>query len=157
MTAKAFMQEAIALARENIVNGGRPFGAVIVKDGNIIARAVNRMTADNDPTAHAEIVALRKAGTVLATDRLAGCSVYASGQPCPMCLAAMHLAGITEIIFGYSNESGAPYGLSTAAAAAVLSLPVDTQDWAVIRHLPPEDAATPRIYQSWTARSTTDG
>ena len=153
MTDKAFMDEAIALARENVANGGQPFGAVLVKNGKVVARAVNRMEADNDPTAHAELLALREAGAALATPRLDGCTVYASGQPCPMCLAAMRNAGIAEIVIGYTNQNGAPYGLSSAAATAELSRPLDEQDWAVIRYFAPEDAAAPGIYRSWAARA----
>ncbi len=154
MSNYEFMQEAIDLARENVVNGGQPFGAVLVKEGKIIARAVNRMEADNDPTAHAELVALRDAGATLGTVRLDGCTVYASGQPCPMCLAAMRIAGIAEIVIGYTNENGEPYGLSSAAATAELSQPLEKQGWATIRYLAPDDAAAPEIYQSWAARAT---
>ncbi|WP_108484158.1 nucleoside deaminase [Oceaniglobus ichthyenteri] len=153
MSDNAFMQEAVELARENVADGGQPFGAVLVKDGKVIARAVNRMEAENDPTAHAELMALREAGAALATTRLDGCTVYASGQPCPMCLAAMRIAGISEIVIGYSNENGAPYGLGSADAAAELSQPLDQQDWATIRYLPPDDAAAPEIYRAWSAQS----
>lgn len=157
MSDNAFMQEAIDLARENVASGGQPFGAVLVKDGKVIARAVNRMEADSDPTAHAELVALRDAGATLGTTRLDGCTVYASGQPCPMCLAAMRIARISEIVIGYTNENGEPFGLSSAAATAELSQPLEKQDWATIRYLAPDDAAAPEIYRSWTARSTEDG
>lgn len=154
MTDKAFMDEAIALARENVANGGQPFGAVLVKDGKVVARAVNRIEADNDPTAHAELLAMRGAGAALAIPRLDGCTVYASGQPCPMCLAAMRNAGIAEIVIGFTNENGAPNDLSSDAATAELSQPLEEQDWAVIRYFAPENAAAPGIYRSWAARST---
>ncbi len=154
MNDKSFMQEAIDLARENVAKGGQPFGAVLVRDGKVLVRAVNRMEADNDPTAHAELVALREAGAALASTRLDGCTVYASGQPCPMCLAAMRNAGISEIVIGYSDGSGTPYGLGTAAAFAALSQPLDAQDWAKIRYAAPEDAAAPGIYEAWTAKSS---
>ncbi len=154
MNDREFMQEAIDLARDNVTSGGQPFGAVLVKDGKVIARAVNRMEADNDPTAHAELVALRDAGATLGTTRLDGCTVYASGQPCPMCLAAMRIAGITEVVIGYTNENGEPYGLSSAAAAADLWQPLEEQNWATIRYLGPDDAAAPEIYRSWAARAT---
>lgn len=89
MSDKQFIQQAISLATENVKVGGRPFGAVIVKNGQVIAHAVNQITATNDPTAHAELLALREAGKVLGRAKLDDCVVYASGQPCPMCLAAM--------------------------------------------------------------------
>ena len=115
-----FLDEAVALAFENVRNGGRPFGAVVVKDGEIVARAVNRIQADSDPTAHAELLALRAAGKALNSPRLDGCVVYASGQPCPMCVAAMRMSGVGAAMFAYSNEQAEPFGLSTAAIAAEL-------------------------------------
>ena len=83
-----FMRKAIALSIENIKNGGGPFGAVIVKDGKIIATGVNRVTANTDPTAHAEVNAIRKASKKLGTFDLSGCEIYTSCEPCPMCLGA---------------------------------------------------------------------
>jgi guanine deaminase len=145
-----FLDEAIALARENAHHGGRPFGAVVVKDGAVIARGVNRMLADNDPTAHAELMALRAAGQALASPRLDGCAVYASGQPCPMCLAAMRMAGVREVRFAFSNEQAEPYGLSTAAIAAELARPLDQQQGLSIRHCPPPGAAAGvELYRAW--------
>ncbi|WP_233750501.1 nucleoside deaminase, partial [Bordetella bronchiseptica] len=98
--------------------GGRPFGALVARDGVVLARGVNRMLADHDPTAHAELLALREAGRALRSARLDGCVVYASGQPCPMCLAAMRMSGVARAVYAYSNEQAEPYGLSTAALAA---------------------------------------
>ncbi|CAM3337924.1 Cytidine and deoxycytidylate deaminase zinc-binding region [Paracoccus aminovorans] len=152
MNDRKFLDEAVALARGNAAAGGRPFGAVLVKDGTIVARAVNRMVEDSDPTAHAELLALRKAGQALGGPRLDGCAVYASGQPCPMCLAAMRMAGITSIAYAYSNEEAAPFGLSTAKVAAELSRPAQDQDWATIRHLPQTDSARPEPYLIWAER-----
>lgn len=157
MTDKEFMDQAVGLARENAARGGRPFGALLVREGEVLARAVNRMEADHDPTAHAELLALRAAGAAAGTTRLDGCTVYASGQPCPMCLAAMRMAGITRIVYGYSNENGAPYGFSTAEVAAELSQPLERQNWASIVWLPPEDADQPQIYRSWAERKAGKG
>lgn len=148
-----FMQDAIDLARDNVARGGQPFGAVLVRDGKVVARATNRMEADNDPTAHAELVALRLAGAALGTTRLDGATVYASGQRCMMCLAAMRNAGISEIVIGYSHQSGVAYGMSPAAITAELSKPLETQTWARIRYLAPEDAAAPEIYSLYVAKS----
>lgn len=153
MNDKAYLDMAIDLARENVANGGRPFGALVVKDGKVIARAVNRIDAEHDPTAHAEMLALRAAGAVLESSRLNGATVYASGQPCPMCYAAMRIAGITRIIYAYSNEDGAPFSLSTAEIAAELSQPLEGQEWASIQHLPPDDAVQPDLYRTWVAQS----
>lgn len=92
-----FLRQAIELAYNNIEKGGRPFGAVIVKDGKVIASGVNQILTTNDPTAHAELLAIRAASQVLGTANLEGCSVFASGHPCPMCMAAMRLAGIKQL------------------------------------------------------------
>lgn len=157
MMDEDFMDEAIRLARDNAAQGGRPFSAVLVRDGRIIARAVNRMDADNDPTAHAEMLALRAAGATLGDTRLDGCTVFASGQPCPMCFAAIRIAGIAWILYGYSNENGAPYGLSTTELASELSQPLESQTWASIRQMAPEDADRPKLYQSWAEQDAREG
>ena len=90
------MAEAIRLAIDNIDNHGGPFGAVIVKDGRIVGVGANRVTANNDPTAHAEVMAIRDACKQLGTFDLDGCTIYSSCEPCPMCLSAIYWAGITE-------------------------------------------------------------
>lgn len=143
-----FLAEAIALARANADDGGRPFGAVVVKDGAVIATGVNQILASGDPTAHAELGALRAASRALGSPDLSGCAVFASGHPCPMCMAAMRLSGIGEVTYAYSNEDGAPYGLSTAAIYADLAKPFAEQSM-TIRHVP-QDA--PDLYASWQQR-----
>lgn len=122
-----YMREAIALARANIQAGGRPFGAVLVRNDEIVARAANEIHQSQDPTAHAEMLAIRRASHVLGHARLDGCVIYGSGHPCPMCLAAMHLCGIERAYFAYSNEEGEPYGLSTAPVYAQMALPPGRQ------------------------------
>ncbi|HOF97929.1 MAG TPA: nucleoside deaminase [Paludibacteraceae bacterium] len=93
------MRKAIALSLENIKKGGGPFGAVIVKDGKIIATGVNRVTSNNDPTAHAEITAIRKAAGKLKNFDLSGCEIYTSCEPCPMCLGAIYWAHLDKMYF----------------------------------------------------------
>lgn len=95
-----FMQMAIDLSIENVDNGGGPFGAVIVKDGEVLATGVNRVTANNDPTAHAEVSAIRAACQKVQSFKLEGCTVYSSCEPCPMCLSALYWAGVARICFG---------------------------------------------------------
>ena len=106
--AAKFMKKAIRLSILNVEKGnGGPFGTVIVKDGKVIARGVNSVTLTNDPTAHAEIVAIRKACKALKTFQLAGCDIYTSCEPCPMCLAAIYWARPDRIFFAGSKEDAA--------------------------------------------------
>jgi tRNA(Arg) A34 adenosine deaminase TadA len=148
---QAFLDAAIDLARENVAGGGRPFGALIVKDGAVVASGVNGVVATNDPTAHAEMNALRTASQRLASSDLSGCRVYASGHPCPMCMAAMRMAGVEAVAYAYSNEDAAPFGLSTAAIHAELARPFAEQSMA-IHHLPSAKATVPEIYVDWQRR-----
>ena len=97
---RKFMKMAIDLASENVDRGGGPFGAVIVKDGEVIAAAGNSVTLDNDPTAHAEVNAIRKACSLIRNFKLDGCVVYSSCEPCPMCLGALYFAGVSRIYYG---------------------------------------------------------
>lgn len=143
-----FLQQAIALAYDNADQGGRPFGAVIVKDGQIVAQAVNEIVNTNDPTAHAELLAIRAASRQLGSASLAGCAVFASGHPCPMCMAAMRLAGITAVTYAYSNEDGGPFGLSTADIYADLAQPFERQSMK-IRHVPARLEGRPDLYAYW--------
>ena len=145
---RAFLKEAITLARDNVEAGGRPFGALVVKDGAVIATGVNRIIDTNDPTEHAELNAIRAASRKLTSPRLDGCTVYASGHPCPMCMAAMHLSGVKEVVYAYSNEDGEPYGLSTAAAYAELAKPFAERSMK-IRRVPVETAPGEALYDFW--------
>jgi len=95
-----FMKIACDLASKNVDCGGGPFGAVIVKDGEIISSACNTVTLDNDPTAHAEVNAIRKACSLTRNFKLDGCVVYSSCEPCPMCLSALYWAGVKRIYYG---------------------------------------------------------
>lgn len=147
--AETFLEQAIALALDNVEQGGRPFGAVVVKDGEVVATGVNRLLATRDPTSHAELNALRAASQALGTPDLSGCAVYASGHPCPMCLAAMRMAGIGEVVFAYTNEDAEPFGLSTAAVYADLAKPFAQQSM-TIRHVAMDDPARP--YLAWKHR-----
>ncbi|HJU23163.1 MAG TPA: nucleoside deaminase [Casimicrobiaceae bacterium] len=130
---------AIRLARENVLErGGRPFGAVLVKDGEVLATGVNEMLATHDPSAHAEMQAIRAAAAKLKTTRLDDCVMFASGHPCPMCLSAMHMTGIAEVYYAYSNEDGEKYGLSTARIYAEMAKPLSLQSIR-IEHVPVRD------------------
>jgi tRNA(Arg) A34 adenosine deaminase TadA len=98
------MGEAIRLANESVRHGGGPFGAVIVKDGKIIAGSSNSVTIDNDPTAHAEVNAIREACRKLGTFDLTGCRIYTSCEPCPMCLGAIYWSHIERIYYGNTRK-----------------------------------------------------
>jgi tRNA(Arg) A34 adenosine deaminase TadA len=148
--SEAHLKHAIALARSNAEAGGRPFGAVLVRDGAVIATGVNTLLSTRDPTGHAELNAVRAASATLGTADLSGCAVYASGHPCPMCMAAMRLAGISEVAFACSNDDGEPYGLSTAAIYADLARPFAEQSMR-IRHLP--IAGGTDLYEEWSRRT----
>jgi tRNA(Arg) A34 adenosine deaminase TadA len=101
---KMFMEMAIRLSEENIDNGGGPFGAVIVRNGEIISTGANRVVPNNDPTAHAEVMAIRNACSKLGTLQLTDCTVYSSCEPCPMCLSALYWAGVKRICYGNTKD-----------------------------------------------------
>ena len=127
-TADDYLSMAVDLAFQNVrEHGGRPFGAVLVRNGTVLATGVNDTVATHDPSAHAEMQAIRVASQLLRNPRLDGCVIYASGHPCPMCLAAMHLTGIREVYFAYSNEDGEPFGLSTASLYEEMAKPPSQQ------------------------------
>lgn len=110
MSREDFMREAIALSKESVENDGGPFGAVIVKDGEIIARGSNSVTILNDPTAHAEVTAIRQACDSVQDFKLEGCDLYTSCEPCPMCLGAAYWAGIRTVYYGNNQDDAAKIG-----------------------------------------------
>ena len=110
MNKEELMRYAIDLANKNVENGGGPFGAVIAKDGEIVATGVNRVTANNDPTAHAEVSAIRAAATQLSTFDLSGCEIYTSCEPCPMCLGAIYWAHLDKIYYANNKTDAANIG-----------------------------------------------
>lgn len=111
---KQYMRQSIRLAVENVRNGGGPFGAVIVKDGEVIGTGVNRVTPNNDPTAHAEIQAIRVACQKLRTFQLDGCELYSSCEPCPMCLGAIYWAHISHLYYGCNQYDADKIGFGDA-------------------------------------------
>lgn len=130
---------AIRLARDNVLErGGRPFGAVLVRDDKVLATGVNEVLTTNDPSTHAEMQAIRAAAATLKSPRLEGCVMYASGHPCPMCLSAIHMTGIQEVYYAYSNEDAEKCGMSTAGIYAEMAKPVSQQSIR-IEHVPPRN------------------
>jgi len=110
MNKEQFMRKAIELSIENITNGGGPFGAVIVRNGEIVATGVNRVTDSCDPTAHAEVCAIRAAGKVLGTFNLSGCEIYTSCEPCPMCLGAIYWARLDKMYYANTKTDAMNIG-----------------------------------------------
>jgi guanine deaminase len=142
-----FMKEAFRLAKENIARGqGGPFGAVIVKDGKIIARGANAVVGGNDPTAHAEIVAIRKACKVLGTYHLDTCEIYTSCEPCPMCMGAIYWARIPKLYYAATGTDAHDAGFDDVVFYNQMILPYPKQNLQV-RQLLREDAR--RIFEDW--------
>jgi len=104
------MKRAIALSEESVRRGGGPFGAVIARGGEIIAEASNRVTLDHDPTAHAEVSAIRKAAARIGTHDLSGCEIFTSCEPCPMCLGAIYWAHLDRVYYGCNRTDAAVAG-----------------------------------------------
>lgn len=117
------MRKAIGLSIENIANGGGPFGAVIAREGEIIATGVNRVTSEHDPTSHAEVNAIRNACRKLNTHDLSGYEIYTSCQPCPMCLGAIYWAHIDKIYYGNTKTDAKEIGFDDSFIYDELALP----------------------------------
>ena len=145
------MRRAIALSLRAIrTNRGMPFGAVIVRDGEVIAEAHNTVTSENDPTAHAEVKAIRAACAKLGTIRLEGCEIYASGEPCPMCLAAIYWARLDRIYYANRQEDANRVGFSDESFYRELALPPDRRRIPMSRLLGDEAVA---VFSEWDQRS----
>jgi guanine deaminase len=122
----AFMSQAIELSIENVRSGrGGPFAAVVVKDGKIIAQGTNLVTSTNDPTAHAEIVAIREASRALGNFQLSGCEMYTTCEPCPMCLGAIYWARPAKVYFASTGKDAAAHGFDDAFIFEELQRPLD--------------------------------
>lgn len=123
-SAESFMRRAIELARTGMGQGaGGPFGAVIVRDGEIVGEGWNRVLATHDPTAHGEVVAIRDACSRLGGFSLEGCEIFTTGQPCPMCLGAIHWARIRRIYYGFRIDDAAAIGFDDTEFFRQMSLP----------------------------------
>jgi guanine deaminase len=146
-----FMQRAIALATENVTSGnGGPFGAVVVRDGKIIAAGANQVTATNDPTAHAEVVAIRAACKALDSFQLTGCVVYTSCEPCPMCLAALYWSRCDAIFYGNTAADAADAGFDDSFLYKEIARPLDQRKIPTIQLLGDEAIVS---FNTWRART----
>ncbi|MBR1403548.1 MAG: nucleoside deaminase [Treponema sp.] len=150
MTNEECMRRAIALSEQNIENGGGPFAAVIVKDGEIIAEGTNRVTADCDPTAHAEVSAIRTACKILNTFSLAGCTIFTSCEPCPMCLGAIYWAHLDAIYYGNNRTDAAEIGFDDEFIYKEIPLSLEARSIPMTNLLRAEAL---RGFSTWQAKS----
>lgn len=146
-----FMHQAIRLAEENISQGGGPFGAIIVKGNEIIGTGTNQVTNLNDPTAHAEITAIRAACATINDFSLSGCILYSSCEPCPMCLSAIYWARISKLYFGASHEDAGKAGFRDDFLYTELNLPTQKRSLKMAQ-IKGQEALTP--FDIWSTTET---
>jgi guanine deaminase len=148
---KAFMRRAIELSREKMnANAGGPFGAVIVKDNKIIAEGWNMVTSSNDPTAHAEVTAIRNACKTINTFILEGCDIYTSCEPCPMCLASIYWAHLDRIYYANTRQDAAAIGFDDEFLYKEVPLPIDKRSKQTV-HLLGEEARA--VFDAWNRKT----
>ena len=148
-----FMQQAIALATENVLSGrGGPFGAVIVHNGEVVATGSNLVTASNDPTAHAEVVAIRNACAKLNTFALTGCDIYTSCEPCPMCLAAVYWSRLGAVYYGNTAADAANAGFDDAFLYGEIKLPLNQRSIPTINLLRDQALSSFNAWREYAGR-----
>jgi guanine deaminase len=146
-----FMRRAIELAREGMENGaGGPFGTVIVRDGRIVGEGCNRVTSTNDPTAHAEIVAIREACQRLNSFQLTGCTVYTSCEPCPMCLGAIYWARPEKIFYAATRTDAAEIGFDDQFIYEEIAKPIETRRIETVNFLRDEGL---KVFRAWAEKA----
>ncbi|MDG1428672.1 MAG: nucleoside deaminase [Crocinitomicaceae bacterium] len=149
---KEFMREAIRISRENVATGnGGPFGAVVVKNSKIIASGGNEVTSSNDPTAHAEVVAIRRACEELGTFQLEDCEIYCTCEPCPMCLGAIYWARPSKIYFANTKKDAADINFDDDFIYQEIEIPNSERSLPTIQLL--RDEAI-EVFQEWTNSTT---
>ena len=150
MSDAEFLREAIGIAAEGVRTGaGGPFGALVVSDGRVLGRGSNRVLVAHDPSAHAEIVAIRAACAALGDFSLAGCTLYASCEPCPMCLGAIHWARIARVVFACDRREAARAGFDDELLHAQFALPPGQR---ALRLEQVELAGAQRPFELWLAK-----
>ncbi len=145
-----FMRQAIKLAEASIEGGGGPFGALIVHDGQVVASGSNQVTKDLDPTAHAEIEAIRRACQALGRFSLEGCTIFTSCEPCPMCLGAIYWARLDRIVYANDRDDAAAIGFDDRHIYEQLTKPIDRQILPVTRLLAKEAKTT---FDAWCRKA----
>jgi guanine deaminase len=145
---KLFMARAIELSIDNVRGGrGGPFGAVLVKDGTIVGEGVNQVTSTNDPTAHAEVLAIREACKKLRTFDLQGCEIYSSCEPCPMCLGAIYWARLARIYFANAAADASGFGFDDSLIYREMAQPHSQRKIPMIQMMRQEALAAFRAWQ----------
>ena len=148
---REFMRRAIELAQQGIdANDGGPFGAIVVKDGEIIGEGCNQVTSTNDPTAHAEVVAIRAACRALNSFQLDGCVIYTSCEPCPMCLGAIYWARPLKMYFACNREDAANVGFDDRLIYEEIERPIEDRRIESVNFLREEGL---RVFENWANKS----
>jgi guanine deaminase len=147
---QSFLRQAIEMAVENVRRNGGPFAALIVRDGIVIASGANQVTRTNDPTAHAEIVAIREACRVLGDFRLTGCDLYSSCEPCPMCLGALYWARPAHVFFAATQEDAAAAGFDDSFIYREIAIPHAERSIPMLRVT---DGQATRPFEEWLKKS----
>ena len=150
MTKEELMHRAIELSKNSVKTGGGPFGAVIAKDGIIIAEASNSVTIDLDPTAHAEVNCIRQATRKLKTFNLEGCEIYTSCEPCPMCLGAIYWAHLDKVYYGNTKADAKEIGFDDSFIYDELALPLEKRHLNVVPMMRGEAI---KAFEKWENKS----
>jgi guanine deaminase len=154
MEKEFFMKKAITIATENVEkNSGGPFGAIVVKDGKIISEGRNQVTATNDPTAHAEVQAIRAACKVLNTFQLTDCEIYTSCEPCPMCIGAIYWARPKAVYYACTKNDAAQIGFDDQFIYEELALPVEKRGIKMIQFCPDNYDLPFRTWKNSTSKT----
>ncbi len=146
---KNFMEMAIGLANENIINGGGPFGALVVLNNKVVGTGANQVTTINDPTAHAEVLAIRAASKSLNRFDLSDCTLYTSCEPCPMCLGAIYWARISTVFYGNTRNDAASIGFDDEYIYNELKLPLEKRS-ILMKPLMPNEAI--KTFEAWSLK-----
>jgi guanine deaminase len=148
---RAHLARAVALSREHMESGaGGPFGSVVVREGQVLGEGWNQVTSTNDPTAHAEVVAIRRACETIGSFSLQGATLYASCEPCPMCLASAYWARVSRIVFANTREEAAAIGFDDQLLYDEIPKPIE-QRLIPTLHVPDRDARA--VFQAWLRKA----